>query len=809
MKEDIKVYKTTTWSPGPGCHGGCGIKVYVKDGKIIKLEGDSEHPWNQGRVCPRLLSMKKYIYQPNRLTHPMKRVGKRGENKWEKISWEEAFDLIEQKFNKIKEKYGPESVLFFQGTGRDIGGWIRLLAHSYGSPNVVYGLSGVACYTPRLMSMWLAHGDFCVQDASQWLPQRYDDPRYEIPECIIVWGQTIQATCPDGFFAHWIVDLMKRGTKIITIDPNFSWFAARSKYWLQIRPGTDSALAMGLLNVIVNEELYDKEFVKKWTNAPFLIRTDTFELLTESHLKTNGSSSKYALWDRVNSTVGFWNADNAELETDEKNIDLNASVKIKLNNGKEVLCNTVWTEYKKRLDEYDVKKVSELTWIPEDLIIKTARFYAKSKPAGIHWGLPIDTVPNTTYTAFAISHLWCLTGNLDVPGGNVIARYAFDVITYPYYQKFKGLVSLDPEMHKKRIGTWKFAPIRDFRDWAHPDMAVEQIITEDPYPIKGAWIQTSNPIAGIGMDPKKWYKALKKLDFVVVVDLFMTPTAMIADLVLPAATFLEKESLKSWWIPLQAIKKIISYEECRSDIEINLELAKRFRPDIPWKNVKEMFDDLLKPANLTYDELCEKVWVMPPEGHPSAPYRRYEKGLLRNDKKPGFTTQTGKIELFSTWLKYWNFDPFPLHEEPPYSPVSTPDLYLDYPLILVTGRRRSVYFHSEHRMIPWLREVEPDPIVEIHPETAKKYGIKDGDTIIIENWLGKCKQKAKLTPTIHPKIVITSHGWWFPEKEGKDPELFGVWDVNINQLIPLGHTGKTGHGAPLKSMLCKIYKEEG
>lgn len=809
MNEEVKVFKTTTWSAGPGCHGGCGVKVYVKNGKVIKLEGDPEHPWNQGRVCPRLLSMTKYLYHPKRLTRPLKRVGERGEDKWEEISWDEAYDLIEKKFNEIKEKYGAESVLFFQGTGRDIGGWIRLLAHSFGSPNVIYGLSGVACYTPRLMSMWLTQGDFCVQDASQWLPKRYDDPKYEIPECIIVWGQTIQATCPDGFFAHWIVDLMKRGTQIITIDPSFSWFAARSKYWLPVRPGTDSALAMGFLNIIVNEKLYDEEFVKKWTNCSFLIRTDTFDLLKESDLNSNGSDKRYAVWDENSNSIAFWDAEKVEYSNNNIAPSMEISKKIKLKDGKEILCTTVWNEYKKRLDEYPPEKVSEITWVPADLIREAARFYAKSKPAGIHWGLPIDTVPNTTYTGQAIAHLWCLTGNLDIPGGNVIARYAYNVITYPYYSKVKGLVSLPPEAHKKRIGTWKYEAIRDFRDWAHPDMAIEQILTEDPYPIKAAWIQTSNPIAGIGMDPKKWYDAFKKLDFIVVVDLFKTPTAMLADVILPAATFLEKDSIKSWWVPLQAIKKIVTYEECKSDIEINLELAKRFRPDLPWKNVKEMLDDLMKPANMSFDDLCEKGYLLPPEGHPSAPYKRYEKGLLRQDGKPGFTTPTGKIELFSTWLKSWNLDPFPLHEEPPYSPISTPDLYKKYPIILVTGRRRAVYFHSEHRMIPWLREVEPEPIVEINPETAKEYGIKDGDTVVIENWLGKCKQKAKITPTVHPKTVITSHGWWFPEKEGKDPELFGVWDVNINLLIPLGHNGKTGHGAPLKSMLCRIYKYEG
>ncbi len=805
---ETQIIKTTSWSPGPGCHGNCGILAHVRDGKVVKVEGDPDHPWSQGRICPRALAMTQYMYHQDRLKYPLKRVGRRGEDKWQEISWEEAFDLIEQKLTKIKEEYGPESVLFFQGTGRDIGGWIRMLAHSYGSPNVVYGLSGVACYTPRLMSMWLNQGDFCVQDASQWLAQRYEDPRYERPEYIIVWGQTIQATCPDGFYSHWIVDLMRRGTKLIVIDPRFSWFAARSEHWLQIRPGSDGALAMGFLHVIVNEGLYDSDFVQKWTNAQFLVRRDTNELLRESHLWPEGQESRYVIWDTSSNNVSVWDPDKASFNSSEVAPALEGNFEVRLMDGTRVQCSTVWTLYKERLNEYPPEKVSELTWIPEEKIRKCARAYAQSSPSGIHWGLPIDTVPGTTYTGQAIAHMWSLTGKLDVPGGNVIARYPFNVITYPYYSKGPGLVSLSPEEHKKRIGTWKYGAIRDFRDWAHPDMSIEQIFTEDPYPIKGAWIQTSNPIAGLGMDPKKWYEALKKLDFVAVVDLFKTPTAMMADIILPAASFLEKDSLKGWWVPLQAIKKTVSVGECRSDIEINLELSKRFRSDLPWKDVKEMFDHLLKPSGLSYQQLCDKGWVLPPEGDPTAPYRRYEKGLLRSDGQPGFTTPSGRIELFSSWLKYWGHDPFPGHDEPPYSPISSPELYEKYPLILTTGRRRSVYFHAEHRMIPWLREVEPDPLMEVHPDTAKKYGIRDGDWVIIENWLGKCRQKAKVTPTIHPKVVMAAHGWWFPEKQAAEPSLFGVWESNINKLIPLGCNGETGHGSPLKCMLCKIYREE-
>lgn len=809
-EQSVQIIKTTTWSPGPGCHGNCGVLAHVKDGKVIKVEGDPDHPWNQGRLCPRCLAMTQYMYHPDRLKNPLKRVGERGENKWERISWDQAFDLIEKRMKDIREEHGPESMVFLQGTGRDIGGWISMLAYAYGSPNWVFGLSGIACYTPRLLVMWLTQGDFCVGDAAQWLPQRYEDPEYQVPESVTVWGQNLPASCPDGFFGHWYVDLMKKGTEIVVIDPRCTWLASRAKIWLQIRPGTDGALALGCLNVIINENLYDEDYVQKWTNAHHLVRIDQDKphLLRASHLDPEGKDQDFVVWDRKVNQPVVWLSDQQAYGFSNVTPAFEGEFQVTLADGNSVPCKTVWTLFKECVAPFTPDKVEEITWAPAKDIAAAARFYTKSKPAILHWGLPIDTIQTTIPTAQAINHLWCLTGNLDNPGGNVIARYPYDVITYPFTTG-GGALSLPLKVHEKRIGTWKYPALKDFRAWAHPDTMLEQVFSEDPYPIKGVWIQTANPMACTGMEPIKWQAALKKLDFVACVDLFMTPTAMLADVVLPAATFLEKDSLKGWWVPLQAIKKVVSVGECKSDIEINMELARRFNPEFPYETPQEMFDTILENADagMTYEELCEKTWVLPEKGHSSAPYFRYEKGLLRQDGKPGFQTPSGKIELFSSWLEKWDLDPLPFYEEPPYSPISTPDLYEKYPLILTTGRRSVASFHSEHRQIPWLREIDPDAVLEIHPETAQKMGVKDGDTVWIENWLGKCKRLALLTPVIHPEVVMAPHGWWMPEQEGAEPSLFGIWDVNINQLIPMSHTGESGLGCPCKSILCKVYPD--
>ncbi len=734
QEDKTKIVHSTTWSAGPGCHGGAGVFLYVKDGKLDKIEGDPDHPYNQGSLCPRALALKEYIYHPMRLTHPLKRTGKRGSNTWERISWGEAYDYIELRMREIKDKYGPESVLFVQGTGRDVGTWLLLLAYNYGSPNWIQGgLTGNSCYHPRLGAMKITQGDYTLPDCGQFLPGRYDDPDFVLPECILLWGYNPPQTCNDGLYGQWIIDCMKRGTKIISIDPVYNWVSCRAEQWLQIRPGTDGALALGFLNVIINEKLYDKAFVEKWCHG--------FE------------------------------------------------------------------ELKKRVQDYPPEKVSEITWIPKEKIIAAARLFGKSKPASIQWGVPVDMCPEGFSVCLAIADLWAITGNMEIPGGMVVAKPAFECWPYPMSQEavleLYGDV-MSKEQLAKRIGVEDYAIVRDFHWRAHPDKVIQQIFSEDPYPLKGAIIAGNNFLVD-GSNPKRLLEAFGKLELIVVTDLFMTPTAMaLADIVLPGATFAEKEGVRAWWTPLNAINKAIQVEECKSDGEICLELAKRLNPNIKWKTLHEFFDFLLKPANTTYEQLSKEFYKFPEKGDASLPYRRHERGLLRKDGKPGFNTPTGKIELFSTHMERWNYDPLPHFEEPWMSPYSTPELAKDYPLILCTGGRTIAYFHSEHRMIKSMRQIHPYPEITLHPDAAKARGLHQGDWVWVENHLGKCKRRVLVNDAIDPRIVTASHGWWFPEKSPE--EWFGVWEANLNQLIPHDTQSKYGFGgAQYKSLLCEVY----
>ncbi len=211
---------------------------------------------------------------------------------------------------------------------------------------------------------------------------------------------------------------------------------------------------------------------------------------------------------------------------------------------------------------------------------------------------------------------------------------------------------------------------------------------------------------------------------------------------------------------------------------------------------------MLKSNGMDYSfqELREVAPIYPPQE-----YKRHEKGMMRFDGEIGFNTPTRRIELYSTFYEQIGLDPLPYFEEPTESPLSTPDIYEKYPLILTTGARPWGMFHSEHRQIPRLRAIHPDPTLQIHPEAAAKFGVKAGDWVWVENSMGRARRKIEITPILDPRVVNADHAWWFPEAEGAEPNLFNLWDLAINQLVPF-LPGKSGFGGNYKALLCRIYK---
>ncbi|NTW28340.1 MAG: molybdopterin-dependent oxidoreductase [Coriobacteriia bacterium] len=740
----IKV-RSCAWS-APGDHPtGCGVIMSVKDGKIIKVEGDPEHPISQGRLCPRCLAFDEVQYHPDRLLHPMKRDPKdRGTDKWERITWDEAYDLIETEVRRVWEQHGPECCFVITGTGRETTLWANVYATNVlGSPNRTGVISGASCYGPRCtMANYHLGAGYPELDYAAFFPDRYDDPRYEVPKYIVIWGKDPIYSNSDGLFGHAVVDLMQRGSKLIVIDPRLTWLAAHAEYHLQLRPGTDAALGMGLANVIIQEDLYDHEFVDEWCYG--------FKAFAE--------------------------------------------------------CVSEWTP----------ERVEEVTWVPADVLREAARAFATNGPSSAMWGLAFDMQENGVQAGHLFLGIVAICGYLDVPGGLTLAAPA----SFMGKWRYDAVVSLPPETRDKLIkpldGRYSVYTTGGAMPGALGDTMIDWLEMENPpFPLKLGWIVGSNLLACSAAQPERWLKNLQQVEFFIANEIFMTPTVMaLADLVLPVSTWAEHIGIVMPHFGrnthfLGAMNQAVDPGDTKSDFQIMLDMGKRLRPDIwPWEDEEAFLDEQLHTEyDWDFKDLQQDVVRQQP-----FEYYKFRTGKLRADKDPGFDTPTGLVELKSSIYPMFGEEALPFFKEPYYSPYSdriSDEVKAEYPLVLTTGGRNILYFHSEHRNVPSLRSLHPDPLVTIHPETAAKHGISDGDWVAIENPEGRCVQRASLSYEADPRIIHCEHGWWFPEQTSEAPNLYGPFKANPNNLIPHEIIGSTGYGANYKSVIAKIYKVDG
>lgn len=739
--------RKTTWQEGeftvvrtsartaPGCHDKCGLLLYVRDGKVDHVEGDPDDPNTNGRLCPRCLAIDETLYHPDRQLYPMKRArADRGKDRWERISWDEAYDLIVNEYGKIIEKYGPNAIANLTGTGRDPLGYGFFVSKSLGTMNHGMSLAGQGCYLPRSVSASFKSGMLCVPDYSQNFLDRYDNPEWRPPEWIVVWGNNSIVSSADGTMGCWITDCMKRGSKVITIDPKLTWIAGKSEYWLQVKPGTDIALALALGNIIISEDLYDHDFVDRWT-------------------------------------YGF-------------------------------------EEYAKSVKNVTPEFAAEKCGIPTEKIYAVARELGNAECWALQWGVAMDHSTTGFYMGMATWDLLALCGQFDRPGGMAPSESPFGAVaTWEVDINMTDFIPQDPEEAVKAAATvlTDNYPVLNILKMPSPEAEFRAMAQEEPYPIKGTYMQATNPISNMAARSDETMRALQNTDFNVVVDIWMTPTAMAcADVFLPAACFPERCGITAHYDRLAAIVKAVDPAgEAKSDQRIIVELGQKLKgKDVfPWETDEEFYDFILNRTGITYEDVREQNWI-----YPEHEYFKYEKGLLRADGQVGFNTPTGRYEFYSTALASVGMDPVVHFIEPVEGPVNTPELFEEYPLILTTGARNWGYFHSEGRQIPSLRRLHPDPTVMINPEDARRAGIENGDWVLIENQYGSCRQKANVTERIKEGVVSADHGFWFPERKNEpEDNPFGTFDSNINKLLP--HTpGATGLGNSYKEQLCRISK---
>ncbi len=695
----------------------CGLDCYVKDGRIVKVEGTLESPQNAGTLCSKGAAQRQWVYNEERLRTPMKRVGPRGSGEFVPISWTEALDTITENLQKFKAESGPESVVFYCGYPKQLRPFGQRLAMLYGSPN--WATESSACHTAMQMGWRLDYGQMAGPDLKN-------------AKCVLVWtANPLHSNTPA---ARHIMDARDRGVKFIVVDPRKSPTAGIADIHLQLRPGTDGALALAMANVIISEGLYDREFCAEWTR-------------------------------------GF-------------------------------------DEFKAYAAQFTLERAEEITGVPAAKIHDAAVLYATTKPAAmIPSAAPVVHHTNGVQNQRAAAALVGLTGNYDVPGGNVVQGPSWLEIAGA------GFVSKQHEFEvprpwselPPRLGAERFPVWTEMISQAQGMDLPRQINSGEPYPLRA--------LIAFGMNYRMWpdskglLEAVQKLDFIVDVDLFMTDTAKYADIVLPTCSSVERSELRCYpqKYVVYTTPVIDPLGESRSDTDIIFALADKLgidyapSPSIPAGKYQEngapdfteafeaTLDWLLEPSGMKIEELKKHPAGMPVPNPIPVTFKKYEKN--------GFLTPSGKMEFASSILEKYSdrpgIDALPIYEEDKYSPVSAPERAAKYPLVLGAGSRLPMFIHSRTFRLPWTRSLRPDAAADINPADAARLGIAQGDPIEISTPTGFIRVKANVTELASPGAVQMYHA--YPE-------------ADVNSLIEEDYLDPISGFPGYKGLLCAVRK---
>ena len=719
------------------CHANCGVLAYVKDGDVIKIKGDPDYS-NKGGLCCRGTSALLHVNHPARVNHVLKRVGEKGEGKWEQIPYDQGIQEVADRLNQIKAESGAEAVASAGGTTRTDDFARRRFLNLFGTPNGFH--NALLCWIPTFMT------ETCV---CGWSPFETD---LGAAKSLILWGMNPGASSLPSMRGY--TDLqMQTGLKIIMVDPRYSETASKADLWLPLRPGSDSALALALLHTIIFEGLYDWEFVEKWC--------DGFEELQD------------------------------------------------------------------RMIDYSPEWASTITWLDPEQIRSAARLYAMNKPGCIQWGCTWDQMGRASTTvAHALTLIRAICGNLDVPGGDGMPGPAINYLTdeemelnerLPEEQKAKQIGS-----NKYKLTSWPgYQLISDNakRTWgktlpaewfceAHGPSVFKAILTGDPYQVRALIVNATNPVNSYG-DSKMTLAALKKVEFLVTVDYWITPTALLSDYVFPAAGALERPIIVTHYGATDSVmggRRAIQPKYDRHDdftFWRKLGIAcGQAEEDWPWETIEEAYSAIIAPLGLPisgWDEFVDNFRMYYPPLHQS-----------KFETNNGFWTPTGKIECNSTIMRQLGYDGMPSYTGTAENPEDTPELLEEYPLVLTTGGGFMPFHHSEHFNMPNIRYLYPDPYFYINPEKADELGIVRGDWCWIETRRGRIKMRASVEPIVDPRVIMCPRGWWFPERDGSADldNPFGCLESNVNTLTSVDDEDCDPMGGSWsnRGMLCKVYK---
>ena len=780
------------------CISRCGVVATVEDGLFQKVTADPAHP--NGCICVKGTAAPEIVYAPDRLQYPMKRTRPKGDTDpgWVRISWDEAMELTASRLLDIKAQYGAEAVVFGIGTPAgtataDYWDWLLRLANAFGSPNFT---------DPIYICAW----NWFVGSQYTYGVMR-PPPDYDQARCILLWGHNPEASWPAA--AARISQARARGAKLIVIDPRQHSLAQKADCWLQVRPGGDGALALGMLHVLLEEELYDAAFARQWTNGAFLVRADTHQLLTAHDLSPARQPDTYVVWDERSGGPVDYHPDRGYGQ-DGIVPALSGTYTFTLADGHVVACRPAFELLKELVAQYAPERSEELTWVPASAVRRAVRLFATEQPSCYNSWVGIEQHTDAMQTNRAVCLFYALTGQFDQRGSNVL--FASTPTNY-----IMGHELLPPEQAARRLG----AAERPLGPAGNPGIVPAYdvygaILTGRPYPVKGLVTFGTDLLLGRG-DPLQGKAALEALDFYVHVDMFANPSATCADVLLPACTCWEREALSPSsmtaedtfnWVQLRP-PVVPPLHESRSDLEILFDLANRLGVGAHFfdGDLEAAFNYQLAPSGLTVQQLRAHPMGMRVEAQTH--YQKYAEIDPQTGQPHGFQTPSRKVELYATRFAQPGYAPLPVLQEPlehasPASEVAQP-----YPLLL-TFFRLVQFCDEQHRNIPRLRRPVPEPFLEIHPSTATAAGIADGAWAVLETASGSVQLKARFKETLHPRVVATPYGWWQGCQElglpGYDP--FGPEGANANLLIPNTAIDPISGAVPHRSQRCRVRKAD-
>jgi anaerobic selenocysteine-containing dehydrogenase len=779
------------------CISRCGVVATVQDGRLTKVNADPAHP--NGCICVKGTAAPEIVYSPDRLQYPLKRTGPKDESDpgWVRISWDEAMTTIAARLAATKKKYGAESVVF--GFGSPSGGgisdgarWVERLAYAFGSPNLLASLH--LCNWNR---EWGAQYTYGVSTPP---------PDYDNAKCILLWGINPYATWPAA--AARINRAKARGAKLIVIDPRKSGAVEKADLWLRVRPGGDGALALSMIHVLLEEKLYDESFVRDWTNGAFLVREDNRQLLTGADLSPAGDQETFFVRDEHSRRLAGYRVDRG-YDASSVVAQLSGTTTVTLVDGREVACTPVFQLLREIVSQYAPERAEHLTWVPAQDVCRAVRLFVREKPSCYYSWVGIELHRDATQTNRAICIFYALTGQFDQRGGNLL--YA----TTPV-QPITGQELLPKEMIGRRLGIDELplgSPGHSGRVQAKH--LYDAILSGKPYPIKALISFGSDPLIGNG-DTLRGKAALQALDFFVDVDTFANPSAAFADLLLPASTCWEREGLMpsfstaeetATWAQLRPAVVPPLYES-RADIEIVFDLATRLglKERFFGGDIDAGYNYHLAPSGMTVERLRANQIGM--RAMLQTRYQKHAEIDPQTRQPRGFQTPTGKLEIYSTTFATAGYPPLPGIPRPGDG-FKTSDTSAEYPLIL-TSFRLMQFCDQQHRNIPRLRRQAREPLLEMHPETARSLDILNGDRVHLETSHGAVELEAKFNPSLHPKVVAVPYGWWQACNElglpGYNP--FTSDGANVNLIIANEASDPISGAVAHRSQPCRIKKSD-